>query len=127
MKRYAIIALMACAGAALAVLGARAACVDCGTSHPNGCEHNTTQGNKACADGAATCDGASHTNCVSTTGKEVNQFPKVIADSCPQMQCEYGSTTNQVSAYEGHHYISNATTDCDGPLVASGTPRRANA
>lgn len=111
MKKQVVKEILACACAALAVLVARAA-VDCGTTHPNGCEHKTTQGTQACATDAATCDGASQTNCVNVTGKEVKQFDKVIDDGSVQGNCVIGSTTNQVVAWTGHHYISNTSSNC---------------
>jgi hypothetical protein len=90
-----------------AVMIAQAA-VDCGQSHPDGCEHKTTQGTQACASGAVTCEGAGSSGCAGTTAKAVTQFPKIVSDGSQNVTC--GSAN--VDQWTGHHYISNTTTNC---------------
>lgn len=102
---------MACAGAVLAVLIARAA-VDCGVWHPDGCDHRTTLGTEPCDTGGAVCEGASQTNCVTMTGKTVISFPKDVEDAHTTGSCTVGSITNIVDGYTGHHYITATNQNC---------------
>ncbi|MCL5746391.1 MAG: hypothetical protein M1541_21080 [Acidobacteria bacterium] len=111
MKKQALAVIMACAGAVLAVLIAKAA-EDCGIVHPNGCAHRTVSGTEACDTGAQVCDGATYTNCATTTGKTVLSLPKEVDDNHNFTRVIVGSSTNWVDCWTGHHFITTTQTNC---------------